>query len=159
MFLWVFVAALISSQVSHLYRRTFMGLDDFTISGVELKEWISQLDSSARAHAGGAGSSRRFDEVDSDFDYWISADTVNAEQVLSHLQKCVRTKASAGGWTIVARGAGGDGFDFFFSKRISRFRIYCWTIPTDKSPLEEQLARQGKNVFRIKVLQIGYTQR
>lgn len=85
MFLWVFVAALICSQVSHLYRTTFIGLDDFTISDAQLKSWISQADSSARAGAGSAGSSGSGDEVDSEFDYWISADTASAEQVVSHL--------------------------------------------------------------------------
>ena len=164
MFLWVFAAALICSQVSHLYHTSLVELDDFTITGAELNEWISQLDPSARADARGGHSGQSVDEVHSEFDYWISADTASAEQVLSHLKECVSTRASAGGWTIFNHGGGGNSesghsFEFLLSKGISRFRIYCWTLTIGKPAHAEQLERQRKKDFRLKVLQFGYTQR
>lgn len=159
MFLWVFVAALICSHASRLYQTTFIGLDDFTISYTELREWISKLDSSAHAFDRSSGSGRSGDEVDAEFDCLFSTDTASAKQVLSHLEESVRRKASAGGWKIKENGESSGGFEFLLSKGVSRFRVYCWTIEMGSSSHEDELERNAKNTFRVIMLQVGYTQR
>ena len=108
MFFWVFFAALICSQLSRIYHSAFVRLDDFTISDSELNEWISELDSSARDYSGSAGRGRSGDEVESEFDYWISADTATAGSALSHLRNSVIGKAATEGWRITGSGQGGD---------------------------------------------------
>jgi hypothetical protein len=157
MFFWVLFAALVCSQLSRIYHSTLVGLNEFSLSETQIKELISELDPSARAHAESASSRRSGNEIDMEFNCWISADAATAEQAISHLRKSIIAKADTEGWRITRRGQGGDvSFHFNLSKSASHFRIYCWALPTGKSSYAERLEREGKNVFRIMVLQIGY---
>ena len=156
MFFWVLFAALVCSQVSRIYHASLVGLNDFTISDDQICEWISELDSSADAYSGSSGSARSGKEVDSEFDFWISADAATAEQMLSHLSNAVVAKAESEGWEINKRGGGWEMFHFTISKGASRFKIYCWVLSTGKSSDEDRRERQGKNVFRVIAVQNGY---
>lgn len=156
MFLWVFVAALICSHLSRLYQSAFVDVTDFTISDTEFRQWVAELDPSAKCHSGGAGSSKSGDEVDSETDYYMSARSATAEQVLSHLRNSVKAKIEADGWTITGTSGSSESFQYSFSKGVTRFKIHCWTIPADKSPYDGRHERDGRNFFRLKVLQFGY---
>lgn len=159
MFFWVFFAALICSQLSRIYNSAFVRLNDFTISENQIKELLAELDPSARTHDGGVGSGRSRNEVDSEFDFWISADTATAVQAISHLRESIIAKAEAEGWNITGQGQGGDeSFELSLSKAATRFRIYCWVLSTGEPFFVDRLDRQGKNVYRILILQIGYAQ-
>lgn len=153
----MFFAALICSQLSRTYHSAFVDLNDFRISENQIAAWISELDPSARFHGSSTASGQRGNEVDSEFDAWISADVATAEQTLSYLRNSAIAKAEADEWSITAQGQGGDeSFQFSLSKGDTRFKIYCWALTSGKSSFEERLEREGKNVFRIMVLQIGY---
>lgn len=157
MFFWVLFAALVCSQLSRIYHSTLVGLNDFTISETQIEEWISELDPSARTHDGGGGSGRGGSEVESEFDFWISADAATAELALSHLRNSVVAKAEADGWRITGRSLSGDeSFHFSLAKGATRFRVDCWAFSVGKSSNEGRLAREGKNVFRVMLRQFGY---
>lgn len=157
MFFWVFFAALICSQLSRIYHSTLVGVNDFRISNAQLLEWLSELDPSACTHDGGAGSGQSGKEVDSEFDYWISADAATADQAMSHLRESIIAKAETEGWRITGRGRGGDeSFEFSLLKGATRFKIYCWAFSDGNSQYEDSFKRQGKNIFRILILQVGY---
>lgn len=158
MFFWVFFAALICSQLSRIYHSMRISLNDFTISDAQINEWLSKLDPSAHAYSGSGGGGQSGDDVDSESNYWISADAATAEMALPHLRDSVVAKAETEGWEITGSGQSGEGFRFSLSKGASRFRTYFWVLSTGKSSFEEHLEEDGKNVFRVIVVQIGYTQ-
>jgi hypothetical protein len=158
MFFWVLFAALVCSQLSHIYHSTRIGFNDFTISDDQINEWLSELDPTARAYAGSSGGGRSGNDVDRESNYWISADAATAEMALPHLRDSVVAKAGTEGWEITGSGQSGEGFSFSLSKGASRFRTYFWVLSTGKSSFEEHLEEDGKNVFRVMVVQVGYTQ-
>ena len=145
MFFWVLFAALICSQVSRIYHASLVGLDDFTISDDQISEWISELDSSVDAFSDGFGATRDLNEVVSEFDFWISAEAVTAEQALSHLRNSVAAKAETEGWEITLRAESGDEcFLLSLSNGATRFQIYFRTMTRGKSSPEQQFVRMGK---------------
>jgi hypothetical protein len=158
MFFWVLFAALICSHLSRIYHSTLVGLNDFTISDNQVIEWISELDPSVNAFSDGLGATVSRNEINSEFDFWISAEAITAEQALSHLRDSVASKAETQGWEITGRAESGDErFHLSLSKGATRFQIYCWAMTSGKSSPGQHLVRVGKNVFRVMVLQIGYT--
>ena len=159
LFLWVFVAALVASHLSTFYQRQIVGFTDFSLEVSEVKQWITELDSSAESHGGGAGSSRSGNSVDSDFNYLFTSKNATSEQILSHLKSKINKQLQNENWTIRGWGGGSDSFNFHAYNGHTSFRIYGWIVPNIENSYASQLEEQGKNATRIKILRVGYLTR
>lgn len=159
MFLWIFVSALVMSHVANFFKSKTEAFADFSIDDTELKQWLKELDSTVSFPSAGSTGSSNSEGADSETDYSISMESSTAVEALKHLQECIMSRANLYQWQCLESGLGGDSFHLLFSKGATKFRIYVWSLPTHSDGHLDYLETTGKNVMRLKMLQVGYRYR
>ncbi len=159
LFLWVFVAALIASQLANFYRRHVAGITDFSINGrPDIERWLTELDPSVKSHEGAKLSPPSADSVDSFSFFVFTSQRATSKQLLEHLKSKIRGQLNDQNWSIQhAADYGNDSFVFFAYNRGTNLRIYAGLSPNNRlSDAAGQREDLGETVTTIKIFQVAY---